>query len=399
MTKEQQFFLQVLADHLNKRETLTPDGLDWQQLYAYAKSHQVQGIFWSQCKGYLSSDAEQKEIKDELQLDAIKSTYLYYNNINAYKELQSIFKKNNVRFFPVKGLEIAALYPIPAFRTMGDIDIVAPEGERERIRDDMLEKGYVLTRDDYELIYNKQNICFEIHDHLVYEQNQEKTKIKQYFDECWKHICKDSKGNEVLDWNYHLIFLIQHTKKHFHGNGIGFRQFMDIAVTILGAPDLQWTMIETDLRKIGLWEFTLKALAFCHRWFDVQLPVQTPEIEESFYEESTEFVFKNGVFGRDNEHHQEHAIERQIRAAGMPKLIGKMKIICRDVFIPYNEMLELPYCSFVKDKKYLLPAAWIYRVYYVLRKKRNQFEDKRTLLFESEDIINRHRILMRKWGL
>lgn len=399
MTKEQQFFLQVLADHLNKRETCTPAGMDWQQIYAYAKSHQVQGIFWNQCKEYLSSDEEQKEIKNKLQLDAVKSTYLYCNNTYTYKELKAIFEKNQVRFFPVKGLEIAALYPMPAFRTMGDIDIVVAEGQRDKVQNDMLEKGYELSKDDYEVIYNKQNVCIEVHDHLVYKQNQENAEVKKYFDDCWSHICKDNEGNEILDWNYHLVFLIQHTKKHFHGNGIGFRQFMDIAVASKAAPNLNWTIIEADLKKIGLWEFTLKAFAFCQRWFDMEPPVKIQSLDEDFYEESTEFVFKNGVFGYDNEHHHEHAIERQIRASGMTKTLGKVNIVLRDVFIPYDEMVELPYCAFIKERKWLLPAAWIYRIFYVLRKKRYQFEAKRSLLFESEDIINRHRNLMKRWGL
>ena len=399
MTKEQQFFLRVLADHLNKRTTLPPEGLDWKQLYTYAKSHQVQGIFWNQCKNYLSSDEDQKEIKDKLRADAVRSAYLYCNNTYSYEELKTIFQKNHVRFFPVKGLEIAALYPAPAYRTMGDIDIVVAEGQRDAIQNDMLDKGYQLTKADYEVIYDKQNVSIEVHDHLVYKQNQESAKIKQFFDDCWNHICKDSEGNEILDWNYHLEFLIQHTKKHFHGNGIGFRQFMDIAVASQAAPNLNWSVIETDLRKIGLWEFALKAFAFCFIWFDIEPPVKTQPLDEDFYEESTAFVFKNGVFGYDNEHHYEHAIERQIRASGKTKVIGKIKIVLRDVFIPYDEMIELQYCSFIKGRKYLLPAAWVYRIFYVLRKKRYQFETKRSLLFDSEKIINRHRNLMKRWGL
>ena len=239
----------------------------------------------------------------------------------------------------------------------------------------------------------------EIHDHLVYKQNQEKKAIVDYFDRCWDYIRSDKDGNNKLDWNYHFVFLIEHTKKHFHGNGIGFRQFMDITVTARAIPDLDWGKIKTDLKRIGLLDFAETAFAFCKIWFDIDIPFECATIDESMYDESTELIFKNGVFGRDNEHHKEHSLERRMRSTSLPRPLSKMHIINKAVFLPYKYMIKLPYCDFLIGRRYLLPAAWIYRIVYIIRNKKKQLDEERRLLFDSEEIILQHNRLMKKWGL
>ena len=71
----------------------------------------------------------------------------------------------------------------------------------------------------------------------------------------------------------------------------------------------------------------------------------------------------------------------------------------KEVFIPYKYMIELPYCKFLIGKKYLLPFAWLYRIFYVITKKRDLLESKRKLVFNSEEELIHHHELMNKWGL
>ena len=400
MTNEQQFFLNALADHLNKRETHPPDGLDWTLIAAYAKSHQVEGIIWHQCKTFLSNRDEYSDIRKRLETSSISSLFYYANNVNALRELKRIFLENHIRFFTVKGLDVAQLYPVPAYRTMGDIDVIISEEDRSLIDGIMTGMGYKSANsNDYELNYHNRNTHFEIHDHLIYKQNQEFLKRKNYFDNCWENVKEEDDGSLSLNWNFHFAFLVQHTKKHFSGNGLGFRQFMDVAIVAREVPNLDWERIEKDLRRIDLWDFTLRAFAFCKKWFCIEPPVPTKDLDDSFYEESTDFILKNGVFGCDNEHHKEHALERRIRISKLPRQLRKFEIILKEVFIPYKYMIELPYCKFLIGRKYLLPYAWFYRIFYVICNKEEQLEAERKLLFESEDAFRYHDRLMTRWGL
>lgn len=399
MTKEQAFFLEVLADHFNQRPTNPPAGLDWDQLISYATRHQLQGILWHQCRTFLFGLEEYQDLYKSLQMTAMASQYNYANKAYAFQELGSCLKDHHIGFFAVKGLEVAALYPIPCYRTMGDLDIVVAEKDKEDIRSLVGKLGYQLIAHDFEMVCQKQYITIEIHDHLVYKQNQEFPIIKDFFDKCWDYVREDENGNTVLDWNYHFAFLVEHLKKHFGGNGIGFRQFMDLAVVCEKVHELDWKKIEEYLRKIGLWDFALTALAFCQRWFDFVLPTATREIDDAFYQESTELVFNNGVFGFNNAHHREHSIERRLRASSLPRSLSKIKLVLKEVFISYKYMIQLPYCSFLIGKKALLPFAWLYRIYYVVTKKKALLDSKRRLLFNSDEELLRHHKLMRKWGL
>ncbi len=399
MTQEQEFFLSVLADYMNKRKTNPPDGLDWQQLVSYAAQHQLLGILWYQCKPFLSSNKIYDDASKRLESMALVDISSYMKNLHAYKELMHILQNNHIPHFSVKGLEVAALFPIPEFRTMSDIDIIIPGEEKDHVKEIMEHLGYQLVKQDYELVFARQTVIIEIHDNLVYRENQEKPAIKKYFERCWDYVFVNEQGESKLDWNYHFAFLIEHTKKHFSGNGIGFRQFMDLAVVASTITSLDWEMIEENLRRIGLWTFTLRALEFCQKWFKTQLPINTEEIDQGFYEDSTELVFSNGVFGFNNKHHKEHSLDRRLRLSILPRALSKIMLVVKEVFIPYKYMIDLQYCSFLKGRRFLLPYAWLYRVVYVVLKKRRLLETKRKLLFDSEDVLLYHRQLMRKWGI
>ena len=45
-------------------------------------------------------------------------------------EIESAFTQAKIKFFAVKGLEVAGYYPVPTLRTMGDCDIIVHESDR-----------------------------------------------------------------------------------------------------------------------------------------------------------------------------------------------------------------------------------------------------------------------------
>ena len=145
MTKEQMFFLQVLADYLRGKSTDVPEtNLDWRQLCKYANSHSVGGIVYQQCKTAFTAEMGLSEIGKALANEQQVACYSFIRNQNAYDELRRIIWDDNIRFSIVKGLEVACVYPIPALRTMGDLDIVMNRADRDRIHEPMLQNGYVL---------------------------------------------------------------------------------------------------------------------------------------------------------------------------------------------------------------------------------------------------------------
>ncbi len=398
MTNEQAFFLTVLKDHILRQGTRTPDGLDWAWIARCAKSHQVEGIVWHQCQGYLKANQDLTAICEKLRKASLAEAYYYVNNQMAYEEVAREFRVRGIRFVSVKGLQVAKLYPVPAYRTMGDMDLLVAAYDFEKVREIMPKLGYQRKTGETVLCYGKNSVNFEIHQLLVNSRNNETAQRKAFFNHFWDHVSEEDE-NCVLDRNFHFIFLIEHTKQHFSASGVGFRQFLDIAVVAMSDPELDWDLIRHDLKKIGLWDFAVTAFAFCKKWWGFDLPFETPEPDETFYAQSTEFVFQNGVFGFDNENAKVHFLEKQMRVSRAPRAFRSLAIAVRKVCISYDAALTLPYCAFVRNRKYLLPAVWIYRIFYVAFHKKGNIASEVDLVFRSGDAINVHRALMDRWGV
>ncbi len=154
MTAEQQFFLRMISDHIHCRKTSQQEGLNWDQIAFYAKNHEVVGIVYAQCAEWLVR--LEPEIHKKLQYGSYVCTAAYLNNVQTVKDLR---KALNVQWFMVKGLEIASLYPVPAYRSMGDLDLVMSTEDRERIIPVMEGLGYKLKQ-GYEHKYSTSSLNF-----------------------------------------------------------------------------------------------------------------------------------------------------------------------------------------------------------------------------------------------
>ncbi len=398
MTNEQRFFLEILKDHIHKQETQVPDGLDWAKIARYAKSHQVEGIVWHQCQNYLQSKQDLITICNKLREASLAEAFFFVNNQLAYKELEQEFQAQDVRYISVKGLNVANLFPIPAYRTMGDMDILIAADDFERVPGIMLKLGYHRKIGENVQCYGKRTVNLEVHNQLVNKQNVETDQRKAYFNSVWDYVNKEL-GKYWLDWSFHFLFLIEHTKQHFSASGVGFRQFLDLAVVAMNKQDLDWDWIVRELKKIDLWDFAVTAFAFCKRWWSLDTPLETLELDESFYTQSTEFIFQNGVFGFENENASAHFVAKQIRSVRGPRVFRLLVVALRKVCIPYNTALILPYCSFVRNRKYLLPVAWLYRVIYVAFHKKGNISNEVNLVFRTGDVVDVHGAMMDRWGV
>ena len=398
MTREQLFFLEIIGNYIHGKKTKPVVGLNWEYIIQYAKSHQLEGIIYHQCKDYLVKIPELKNIYDCLDKARVAILFCFKNNQYAYDELKSVFSENKIQYFSVKGMDIASLYPIPEYRTMGDLDIVMQTKDRERINEIMLSLGYKQKEGERVKLFSRGTITIEIHTLMINDDNLEIGLRKNFFNRCWEYVHNENE-KYVLDWNFHFLYLIEHAKQHFSANGAGFRQFMDIAVTAMYKEGLDWNWIEKELKKIRLWDFTLTAFAFCKKWWGVESPFRNKNLDEDFYFQSTEFVFKNGVFGFGNENASVHLVEKQMRISSLPRAFHSTYVAVKRVCISYDTAMTLPYCSFARNKKYLLPFVWIYRVIYVAINKKGHIKKAIKLVFGSSKTINDHKRLMDYWGI
>lgn len=392
MDKEKAFFLRMLSDHLQKKSTIFEDNLDldlnWETIVAIAKIHQVEGILYYQCKKYLP-----EHIKGRLAQLYAADLFYYSNRVKQYKEIAKRLNEEKIPFYTVKGMMVSQYYPVPALRTMGDCDIVVHSVDKSKTHDVMLSLGF---ENEYHQItewtYYKNGMEFEIHDHLLYDEASNSKDSIDYTELAWEYAEPNDNSCYELDWNFHLVFLLLHLKKHILNSGVGFRQFMDLVV-VMQNQELNWNWIVDALDRLEIRQFTEVCFTLCKYWFGIKMPL-SKDLDMSFLEESTEKIFGNGVFGFEDERNSNSDVYNKVEKQ------GKIKTILRYLFPAYRCIRYVPYYSFVDNRPWLLPVAWIYRFIRSLYYGKGEQSGKLiTTALCSDEKVEERKTTFQKWGL
>ena len=396
MTNEQRFFIQILSDHLNGRKTEARSGLDWDALRSYADKHQVSGIVYQQCREFVPAEcAEDMDRKHATEL------FYYHNRVALHAQVKQALSRKKIDFYTVKGLDVAALYPIPALRTMGDCDIVVHPADKDKAHVVMSSLGFeTFLKEDKDWMYFKNDIQFEIHDHLLYKDPGTTRESREAVELAWEHVQPTGDGTRyALDWSFHFLFLLLHIKKHLIHQGIGFRQFMDLAVVMKNC-ELDWAWIERSLDELELRRFAEICFRLIERWFETPLPFPCEPMSDAFFEEATEKIFANGIFGfHDAENRQIGSLNAITQKSG-PRWLVRAENIAASVFPNYRSMRFAEAYRFVDGRPWLLPLAWGYRFYRAIRYR---LADNGLQMIErtmvSDELLDERERELEKWGL
>lgn len=387
-TIEKRFFLSVLADHLNRRKTPAPEGsLDWNAVLTLAEQHEVRGMVYHQCQAFLPELYRARFS----QLYAAE-LYYYQNRLALFRDISSALTAANIPFFTVKGLDAAALYPLPALRTMGDCDIVVRPEDKERAHAVFLSLDFENEiKLDHEWTYFRQGLEFELHDHLLYDELGNTDSSRVFCERAWEHVKKEQDAF-VLDWSFHYIFLLLHLHKHLIHSGVGFRQFMDLYV-VAQTKSLNWSWMNSELEAMGLLDFSNRCSELTAAWFGGREMTERDR-------HCLDWVFGNGIFGFHDESNRENRRVDVMIKANRPLLISRLRQLRLSVFPTYENMRYVEYYSALDGRPWLLPAFWIYRWYRAVKYK--MYDNGKRMV--NDAMVSEKEIVERKkelsfWGL
>lgn len=361
MQKEKVFFLQVLADYLNKKTTTVPDRLNWHVLEKIGQDHELSGVIYHQCKKSIVQSDLPVEVKTKWKQEYIYNFLLYSKRLALLNQIDTEFQKENIPYLVFKGTEVARFYPVPAQRTMGDLDLLIHEEDKQRAGETLARMGFeVETGRPFEWVASKEEMEIELHHRLLYNKSVELKPLQDWGDTAWDYVTvqKDSVRRK-LDLTYHLVYVLLHLRKHFLREGVGFRQFMDVAVLALQS-EIDWRLARLWIKELKLEKFSQVCFAFCKRWFSVEIPTAERELPEDFYHDATEKMFDGGVFGQGDK--KENSIFNEVHYA---KSSATFSILKR-IFLPYHALRGVSYCKFLDGRPYLLPVAWCWRIIYLI---------------------------------
>ncbi len=403
MNSEQKFFLKILSQHINNEKSeVIPDGIDLKLLVRYAQNHQLAGITYYQLSNYFK-DRKQDSLNNSLKKYFGSDVFSYINRKTIIGKISEEFSKQGIPFFFVKGVVIAELYPKPELRSMGDADIIIRQQDRTKSHNIMLGLGLTCPQTYInEWVYVYDGMEFEIHTALCYDSIINTDKLSDYFNNFWQYVYEKD-GVSILDINFHFLYLIFHIRKHILYLGVGFRQFLDIAVLVKNkGAVMNWVWITEQLECIGLLEFAKVCFALIERWFDVKSPIESNALDDDFFDIVNEKTFDSGVFGFSATKEQYNGLVNiAMKSDKGANIFTMVKLALSRLFPGYDEIIkDGRYRDMVYKKPYKLPMVWVLRQYrsvknrgmdYGVKQVKNSFASKKTLDGEID--------IIKKWGL
>ena len=392
MTSEQKYFLQIVSDYVCERTSAAPqEDVQIEKVAEIAAKQSLGGIVFAQCKGFLPKRSEAYSL---LERHFSASVFRYVTNNLDLAELKSKFAASRIEMVSFKGIDVAKYHPVYELRTMGDIDLLIHPADRRRAHELMLSLDYECKgTGDAVWTYRRDVVKVEIHEHMIYEKLSSDFDYQQYFDNAW-----DSAENGSLNPNVQFLFLVAHTAKHMLNCGSGFRPFLDM-VFMAQSDDLDWQFIYMELEKLKLLNFVKVSFAMCRKWFSISLPIECKYVSEEFFEEATEKIFSDGIFGFDNRENHGAYMAKDLKRNENLGWFAMFLVMLRKLFPKENTLSHLKFYSFLFRHRALRPIAWIYRLIYSAVKR--FVPSIKTLFYpiaKRKEIGKRHEF-MENWGL
>lgn len=359
MRKEEKYLIELLGAYLSKQKVQLDESVDYSRLFSICREHNLIAIAYCVIKNADNKSIVPAEILKQFE-DAFYETIIRYDiQKNAIEELDKLLSENEIKHIFFKGSEIKELYPVPEARAMGDIDILIAQNDRDKVKDILLENGYALENSNGPVYdYRKNNVLIEMHTKIVSGKVGSSNAEECFLDAIDNADFNGYRG--TLDANYHFAYLLTHIAHHFWFYGAGIKLIFDLAV-YQKAIFVNYDVVLQKMEEIGLKQFSEVILSICAKWFGVGKDFGADT------EVTERFIASFGAFG-NGKRNKSAVIERKELEEGKSnsKIITKLRLL----FPSYEKMKNIPYISFIEGKPWLTPFAWIYRLFYNLKHKK-----------------------------
>ena len=276
---------------------LTPD--EWTLIYDMAVKQTVQGIIYDGIS-FLPKEQQPPRgllIQWTVAIDQLERMNRRQNELLGI--LPQIFgQEPAIPFQLLKGQGIAAFYPKPMHRLCGDIDLYfGNETQTEKANQRIESLGVRVDRGQLgDSSYALNGIEIEHHKRLI---DLYRPSVRKAVDR-WETE-QFAKGTSVPSPIANHLLQSTHILKHLLLQGIGLRQFCDLAVTLkaqVAGIDRQELEEICQTWKIGKWQQVIYALIVRYLGFpEEELPMKTHENPVPLMEE----VWQTGNFGHGDE--------------------------------------------------------------------------------------------------
>lgn len=316
--------------------------VDWAAFLMLTRFHKVEGLVYDGLKEETIPPEGEKALSAAYHRAIFQDTQLEYTKT----QLEASLQKAGVPHVFLKGARLKYDYPVPALRTMSDMDILVYTRDYDRVDDVSQALGGKLLDGDgnHRNFVFPGNVKVEFHPNILHHSAPVGVQINP----GWQYVEEGKMTEEGL-----YLTVMTHLADHFVTGGIGVRFVLDIWVLLNRHPyRFDRSFVEQELKNFGLLEFACNVEDLAEAWFGSG--EMTPLLEEL-----GEYILTSGSHGYEG-----RAMLNSVALSG-----SSTKALWRKVFYPRSELEDrFPWC---KGRPLLLPAAWFARAFRAVTKRGN----------------------------
>lgn len=350
MNRNEQCLINILKAYLND-EKLNNDIISLNDLYSFSKGHNLAPIVFSMIKEKEAQESDKKAYKT-FQDGFYDAIVRYDMQKEIIGELTDLFEQNSIKYVFFKGAEIKEYYPTPELRVMGDVDVLIEKEQRDNVKALLTKNGFeLITSNGPVYSYQKNDVLIEVHTKII-SGKVGSANAEEYFENAINYAEFEGVCGK-LNPNYHFEYLLAHIAHHFWFYGAGVKLILDLAV-MMKRYDIDLNKVTNNLGEIHLDKFAKIIITICHKWFGIgkAYDVDTAETES--------FLLSFGAFGNVGRNKSAVISRKALEEGKNSDLAVKLGLL----FPSYKKMKNIPYMTFMEGRPYLLPAGWIYRIFY-----------------------------------
>lgn len=343
MNAESRLLIGALRRAVAGREESLCLNADWQKTLQLAAAHMLLPLLYDGLHR-VPEDWEQvpEHAKKLLQQHFMRAVYHDTQLTHLGQQLTQRLTQAGVPHIFLKGAVLKYDYPVPALRTMCDLDVLVYTRDYAAIAAVAEGLGGKAGHGDG----NHRNYAFpggvtvEFHPNLLHHGTPVGTEINP----GWQYAAED--GRQLTEEGVYLN-TICHLANHFVSGGVGVRFVLDVWVSRhLRKSQPDRVFVEAELHRFGLLDFARHIENLAEVWFGDGDPAVLPEGLE-------EYILTSGSHGLSD-----RAI---LNAVALAPGGSRSRALLKKAFYSQAELEDrFPWC---KGKPWLLPAAWCTRAF------------------------------------
>lgn len=206
---------------------------------------------------YIKENNTRNRLKHETKLMMLN----YYQTEQFTRRIADLFDAHKIDYILLKGISLAAFYPVPEYRKLGDVDIYINDKEIfDRAENLLLSNGY--TKDDeisdhhqgylYKIPQTGRTMLLELHYRIVgvYQYAPANKIVDTVFaTNAFTPVMQkvNDRSYPVLPPTEYTFYMLHHMLKHYLYSGFGIRLLCDFTFY------LEHNYTDIDFAKIHRW--------------------------------------------------------------------------------------------------------------------------------------------------